>query len=59
MERQSVLISAKVPVRLKELMVKFVERDAHLNISELMRDAVREKILTEAPELYREHMRQG
>ena len=52
-------ISAKVPVKLKELMIKFVERDAHLNVSDLIRDAVRTKILDEAPELYREHMREG
>jgi len=57
MKREVVLISAKVPVKLRNLMRKFVEMHAHLNVSALIRDAVREKILEEAPELYAEHMR--
>ena len=57
MKREVVLISAKVPVKLRDLMRKFVEMEAHLNVSDLIRDAVREKILEEAPELYAEHMR--
>ena len=59
MKREVVLISAKVPLKLRDLMRRFVEVSAHMNVSDLIRDAVREKILDEAPELYAEHMRGG
>lgn len=42
----------RVPLTLKELMRRFVELDTHINESELVRDAIREKIRREAPELY-------
>jgi Arc/MetJ-type ribon-helix-helix transcriptional regulator len=45
-------ISARIPLSLKRLMEAFVALDAHLNESDLIRDAVREKIQREAPELY-------
>lgn len=47
-----VRISARIPRSLKQLMEEFVALDAHLNESDLIRDAIREKIQREAPELY-------
>lgn len=35
-------------------MKRYVEIDAHINESELTRDAIREKIQRDAPELYRD-----
>jgi len=35
-------------------MQKYVERDAHLNESDFIRDAIREKIQKEAPDLYKQ-----
>lgn len=45
-------LSVRVPPSLKELAQKFVDLDAHKDISELTRDAIREKIKRDAPELY-------
>ena len=47
-------LSVRVPPSLKELAEKFVALDAHKDVSELTRDALREKIRREAPELYAE-----
>lgn len=51
---KDVRISARVPRTLKELMQQFIALDAHINESDLIRDAVREKIQREAPELYKQ-----
>ena len=47
-------LNVRVPPSLKELAQKFVALDAHKDVSELTRDALREKIRREAPELYAE-----
>jgi hypothetical protein len=41
-----------MPLVLKNLVEEFVNKDAHLNPSDLYRDAVREKIQRDAPHLY-------
>ena len=45
-------INARIPRTLKKLMERFVALDSHINESDLIRDAIREKIQREAPELY-------
>jgi Arc/MetJ-type ribon-helix-helix transcriptional regulator len=47
-------LNVRVPPSLKELAQKFVALDAHKDVSELTRDALREKIRREAPDLYAE-----
>jgi Arc/MetJ-type ribon-helix-helix transcriptional regulator len=54
MREEPVKISAWLPKTLKDLMDRYVARDAHLNASDLIRDAIREKIQREAPELYKQ-----
>lgn len=54
MSKKDVQISARIPCSLKELMRKYVAVDTHINESEFIRDAIREKIRREAPELYRQ-----
>ncbi|MCJ7761652.1 ribbon-helix-helix domain-containing protein [Candidatus Bathyarchaeota archaeon] len=49
----NVRINARIPASLKGLMQKFVALDSHMSESELVRDAIREKIQREAPQLYR------
>ena len=51
-EPNDVIISARIPKTLKKLIETYVAQDAHLNESDLIRDAIREKIQREAPELY-------
>jgi Arc/MetJ-type ribon-helix-helix transcriptional regulator len=47
-----IMVSARIPHSLKKLMEKYVALDTHLNESELIRDALREKIQRDAPNLY-------
>lgn len=47
-------ISARVPISLKKLMQKFIQMDTHINESDFIRDAIREKIQREAPHLVKE-----
>jgi len=54
MAKKDVRISARIPATLKKLMGQFVALDSHLNESDLIRDALREKIQHDAPELYRQ-----
>ena len=53
-QKEEAAISARVPRTLKNLMKKFVSMDAHINESDFIRDAIREKIQRDAPHLYRE-----
>ena|SRR5271157_3562271 len=53
-QKEESAISARIPQTLKDLMKKFVSMDAHINESDFIRDAIREKIMKDAPELYRQ-----
>jgi Arc/MetJ-type ribon-helix-helix transcriptional regulator len=53
MAENEVRINARVPRTLKKLMEQFVALDSHMNESDLIRDALREKIQHDAPELYK------
>lgn len=53
MSKNEVRINARVPRNLKDLMQQFTARDTHMNESDLVRDAIREKIQKDAPDLYR------
>lgn len=48
------VVSARVPKTLKTLISKIVEIDGHMNESDFVRDAIREKIQRDAPELYKQ-----
>lgn len=47
-------ISARIPVPLKTLIQRVIAIDTHINESDFIRDAIREKIQRDAPHLYRE-----
>jgi Arc/MetJ-type ribon-helix-helix transcriptional regulator len=50
--KNEVIIAVRIPRALRQLMEQFIERDAHMGLSELVRDSIREKIRREAPDLY-------
>ena len=52
MDEKEARVIARVPAALKQLMQKFIFRNLYLNESDLIRDAIREKIQREAPNLY-------
>ena len=45
-------VSARVPGKLRDLLQAQVRRDTHLNESEFIREAIREKLQREASDLY-------
>jgi len=53
-KKELVNINVRIPLTLKRLIEEFVKRDLHANLSEFCRDALREKLARDAPELYRQ-----
>jgi len=52
MESQKTQISLRIPTSLKKLIAKVVKHDTHLNESDFIREAIREKIRRDAPDFY-------
>ena len=57
MSKQTEVVATRVTPQLAELIKEICRRDAHVNPADFIRDAVREKIQRDAPELYRELFR--
>jgi len=53
MEKHTAYIGVRIPKKLKELIKKVVSLDTHLNEADFIRDAIREKIERDAPQLYK------
>lgn len=51
-EQRDAAVSVRIPRPLKTLVQKFVQIDTHINESDFVRDAIREKIQRDAPHLY-------
>ena len=49
MKRKPQTVSSKIPSNLRDAMKKYIERDTHLNESDFIRNAIREKIHRDAP----------
>jgi Arc/MetJ-type ribon-helix-helix transcriptional regulator len=58
-KQQNAVIAARIPQTLKQLVAKFIERDTHINESDFLRDAVREKIQRDAPDLFKQLFQGG
>jgi hypothetical protein len=52
MAEKDVRITFRAPATLRDLVKEYIELDAHMNESEFYRDAAREKIQHDAPNLY-------
>ena len=52
-QEKLVQLNVRIPKGLKELMSEYIELDAHKDISEFTRDALREKIQRDAPNLFK------
>ena len=48
-----VQVSFRIPKTLKEIIEEYVKNDLHVNVSDFFREALREKIQRDAPELYK------
>jgi Arc/MetJ-type ribon-helix-helix transcriptional regulator len=53
-KRELTNLNVKVPITMKQILQQHVKRDLHTNISEFTREAIREKLQREAPDLYRQ-----
>jgi hypothetical protein len=51
-KEKDAVIAARIPKTLKALILKIIAVDAHINESDFLRDAIREKVQRDAPELY-------
>jgi len=51
MERKLELLSIKVTPKTKKAIIEYVRRDTHVNISDFVRSAIREKLKNDAPHL--------
>ena len=54
MNKETKVVATRVTPQLAELIKEICRRDAHVNPADFIRDAVREKIQRDAPELYSE-----
>ena len=55
MERKEITnINVSIPQRMKDLIEEFVSMDTHMNLSEFVRDAIRQKLQRDAPHLYKQ-----
>jgi Arc/MetJ-type ribon-helix-helix transcriptional regulator len=52
-EERMVQLNIRVTRSFKEMIQRFVQMDSHKDISEFTREALREKIQRDAPNLYR------
>lgn len=53
-KKELVNLNVRIPLTLKELIAKYIKCDMHTNASEFTRDALREKLAKDAPELYKQ-----
>jgi len=56
-EREQILITLQIPSTMKELIGKIVTADTHSNMSEFIRDAIRQKIEKDYPGLIQSTIR--
>jgi hypothetical protein len=47
------VVATRVTKKTAELIAEFCKRDTHVNPADFIRDAIRDKLQREAPELYR------
>jgi hypothetical protein len=52
-KEKDVRITFRAPTTLRDLVKEYISLDAHMNESDFYRDATREKIKNDAPELYK------
>ncbi len=52
MSEGEVYLSVRVPTKLRDILRAHVGRDTHMNNSEFVREAIREKLQREASDLY-------
>jgi Arc/MetJ-type ribon-helix-helix transcriptional regulator len=52
MEKEKTTITFQLPLTLRDLLKDYLSLDTHMNESDFIREAIREKIKQDAPRLY-------
>jgi len=50
--RKTKIVATRVTLNLAKLIEEYCKRDAHVNLADFLRDAIREKLQRDVPELY-------
>jgi metal-responsive CopG/Arc/MetJ family transcriptional regulator len=58
-EEELQVVSVKVTKPLYDIIKKFLDLDAHVTLSDFIRDAIRDKIKSDAPWLYEEMLKKS
>jgi Arc/MetJ-type ribon-helix-helix transcriptional regulator len=53
-KKEMTTINVAIPQTMRDLIEQFVSMDTHTNISEFVRDAIRQKLQKDAPNLYKQ-----
>lgn len=53
MEKEKTTITFQLPITLRDLLKDYLALDTHMNESDFIREAIREKIKQDAPDLYK------
>jgi len=53
-KEETTTITFRLPLTLRDLLKKYLSLDTHMNESDFLREAMREKIKQDAPRLYKE-----
>jgi Arc/MetJ-type ribon-helix-helix transcriptional regulator len=50
--KETKCVATRITLNLARLIEKYCERDAYVNLADFIRDAIREKLQRDAPDLY-------
>jgi len=53
-KKETDVIGVVIPKAMRKILQRHIERDMHLNLSDFVREAIREKLQREAPDLYKQ-----
>ena len=56
--RNTEIVTARVTSKTKQMIAEFIRLDTHLNESDFLRAAIREKLRNDAPDLFEKMMKQ-
>lgn len=59
MENQTIVVSTRVTQQFARVIEQYCRQDAYINCADLLREALREKLQRDAPELYKHYLRRG
>ena len=59
MEKQTKVVATRVTQQFAQVIDEYCRQDAYINCADLIREALREKLQRDAPELYKHFLRRS